>query len=168
MEICSNCGGKIGNLEQSCTFEGNVVCHECWQKLRRQQSSTLSDSETEASLNGTSPAKKKKSGVRPSLVVLAVIAGALYYFGGGFEYDAQETMETIERQAAVEMRRIENQVAADAVKEYQIAKRSGTAMDAYVQAGLVAAAYLQANDEPNFKKWKEIEKAEARRAGITP
>jgi len=39
-------------------------------------------------------------------------------------------------------------------------------MDAYVQASLVAAAFLQAEDEANYKKWKEIEKQEGRRAGM--
>jgi hypothetical protein len=40
-------------------------------------------------------------------------------------------------------------------------------MDAYIHAGLVAAAYLQAKDEANYQKWKEIEKAEAARANLT-
>ena len=62
--------------------------------------------------------------------------------------------------------RIEQQVAADAVKQYEIAKRSGSAMDAYVHAGLVVAAYLQAKDEVKYTKWKAIEKQEASRAGM--
>lgn len=72
----------------------------------------------------------------------------------------------LEHQAQKEMERIEQQVAEDAVKEYEIAKRSGSAIDAYVHAGLVAAAYLQANDEANYQKWKRIEAEEARRAGM--
>jgi hypothetical protein len=39
-------------------------------------------------------------------------------------------------------------------------------MDAYVQAGLVAAAYLQANDADNYKKWKEVEKTLAKKVGL--
>jgi hypothetical protein len=78
-----------------------------------------------------------------------------FYFGGGLEQQAAEQMQTIE-----------NQVAADAVKQYEIAKNSGDAMDAYVQAGIVAAAYLQAKDELNYKKWKDIEKQEANNAGM--
>jgi protein involved in sex pheromone biosynthesis len=64
-----------------------------------------------------------------------------------------------------EMDKIENQVAKDAEEQYRIAKESGSAMDAYVQAGFVAAAYLQAKDEVNYKKWKEIEKKEGELAG---
>ena len=39
-------------------------------------------------------------------------------------------------------------------------------MQTYVQASLVAAAYLQAKDEVNYNKWKAIEKAEAKNAGM--
>ncbi len=65
-----------------------------------------------------------------------------------------------------EMQRIENKVAEDAVKEYEIAKRQGDKMQIYVQASLVSAAYLQANDEENYKKWKDIEKQAASDAGM--
>lgn len=66
-----------------------------------------------------------------------------------------------------ELDKISTQVAQDAEKQYEIARRSGTATDAYVNAGLVAAAYLQAKDEANFQKWKRIEATEAKRAGIS-
>ena len=62
------------------------------------------------------------------------------------------------------MRRLESDVAADAVKQYEIVKRSGSAMDAYVHAGIVAAAYLQAKDEANYQKWQAIERQEKTRA----
>lgn len=39
-------------------------------------------------------------------------------------------------------------------------------MDAYVQAGLVAAAYLQIKDEVNYEKWKEIETQLAKKIGL--
>ena len=81
--------------------------------------------------------------------------GVWYYYGGGLEKQAQK-----------DMGRIEQQVAEDAVKQYEIAKRSGNATDAYVHASLVAAAYLQAKDEPNYQRWKAIEAQEARRAGM--
>jgi hypothetical protein len=35
-----------------------------------------------------------------------------------------------------------------------------------VQAGVVAEAFLQAKDEPNYKKWVAIRKGEAARAGM--
>jgi hypothetical protein len=35
-----------------------------------------------------------------------------------------------------------------------------------VQAGIVSAAFLQAQDETNYQKWKTIEKNDCARAGI--
>ncbi len=57
-------------------------------------------------------------------------------------------------------------VAASAIRQYEIAKRGGNAMDAYFQAGLVAAAFLQAGDEENYRKWKDIERTDGRNAGV--
>lgn len=64
------------------------------------------------------------------------------------------------------LRHIEQQVAADAVKQYHIAKAHGTAIDACVAAGLVSAAYLQAKDEENYAAWRTTERAECARAGL--
>ncbi len=61
---------------------------------------------------------------------------------------------------------IHKQVAADAVTQYQITSRSGSAMDKCVQAGLVAAAFLQAKDEPYYKGWKERETADCKAVGV--
>jgi len=89
--------------------------------------------------------------------VVIVIAALWYFFGGGMG-----------KQAATDMAQIEQQVAADSVQQYKIAKRSGSAMDAYVHAGLVCAAYIQAKDEANYQKWKAIERQEGLRAGMSP
>jgi hypothetical protein len=58
----------------------------------------------------------------PLRAVIAFVIFALtllYFYGGG----------------------LEDQVAGDAIKQYEIAKRSGNQVDAYVHAGIVAAAY---------------------------
>lgn len=78
-------------------------------------------------------------------MTLAVCAGALWYFWGGG---------------------LENKVADDAVKEYEIAKRHGTKMDVCVHAGLVSAAYLQAKDENKYREWKVIEAGDCSAAGV--
>ncbi|HKQ48545.1 MAG TPA: hypothetical protein VJZ71_10780 [Phycisphaerae bacterium] len=100
--------------------------------------------------------EKKNPNTGGAIIGLLVAIGAIWYFFGG----------GLEKQTAKDLNKIEQQVAADAVKQYEIAKRSGTAIDAYVHAGLVAAAYLQAQDESNYRKWKAIEKQEATRAGV--
>lgn len=76
------------------------------------------------------------------------------------------TVTSCDEMAEAEMDKIENQVAKDAEEQYRIAKESGSAMDAYVQAGFVAASYLQAEDQENYEKWKAIEKEEAKLAGL--
>lgn len=54
---------------------------------------------------------------------------------------------------------IKNQVAQDALNQYEIAKRNGaTNMDLCVQAQLVSAAFLQAQNESLYSEWKRIEK----------
>jgi hypothetical protein len=72
----------------------------------------------------------------------------------------------VDTEVKKEMQKIENQVAADAVAQYEIAKKGGDKMQTYVQAGLVAAAYLQAKDQVNYDKWKAIEKQDAKAAGM--
>lgn len=110
---------------------------------------------------------KNQSSIIGGLATLIVAAVFIwYFFGGGMERHVKQTMEQVNREAQVSMERIHRQVATDAVKQYEIAKRSGTAIDAYVHAGLVAAAYLQAKDEINYQKWKRIEASEARTAGV--
>jgi hypothetical protein len=80
-----------------------------------------------------------------ALVSLGILAfGAWYMLGGG----------------------VEQHVADDAVKQYEIAKRDGAQMDVCVHAGLVSAAYIQAKDEENYRKWKQIENDECARAGV--
>ncbi len=81
---------------------------------------------------------------------------ALWYFAGG----------GLDHQAAKQMQKIEDQVAADSVKEYNVAKTQGDVMQICVQAGFVSAAYLQAKDQANYNKWKAIEQSDCRAAGV--
>lgn len=91
-------------------------------------------------------------GLISTIIVIGLVA---YFYGGGIEYQAEQ-----------ELQRIENKVAQDLEEQYKIAKNNGSAMDTYVAASQVVAAYLQANDEANYKKWKEIETEEAKKVGI--
>lgn len=77
---------------------------------------------------------EEKSIISQAIVSLIVAVGiGWYFFGGG-----------LEKQAAKDLRQLYDQVAEDAVKQYWIAKRNGSAIDACVQAGLVTASFLQA------------------------
>ena len=57
-------------------------------------------------------------------------------------------------------------VSSDMVAQYEIAKKQGDAMQTCVQAGMVSAAYLQAQDETKYNEWKAIEKTDCKTAGI--
>ena len=83
-----------------------------------------------------------------------------------FNEQLSANMEEIHEQGGASLEKIHKQVAFDAVKQYEITERNGSAMDRYVQASLVAAAYLQANDEAMYKIWKDIERMDGLEAGI--
>ena len=97
------------------------------------------------------------SGSMPKATVSLVIgAGILFYFyGGGLEMDTKR-----------EMKNINDQVASDAVEQYEISKSGGDKIEVCVHAGMVSAAYLQAKDESSYTKWKDIERQDCRLAGI--
>jgi hypothetical protein len=84
-----------------------------------------------------------------------ICAGSWYFLGGGLEADAARGMHQIEQQ-----------VALDAAQASVIALRSGAVIDAYVQAGIAAAAFLYAHDEENYREWKQLERQLGMKAGI--
>jgi hypothetical protein len=104
-------------------------------------------------------------------IFLLSILGALIVIYFFCVMPTQPTLEenvrmSLERQAAIELQRIEDQVAVDSVNQYNIAKRQGDPIQICVQAGMAAAAYLQAKDEANYRRWKAIEKADCEAAGL--
>jgi hypothetical protein len=108
---------------------------------------------------GATP-KKRRSVVRRSLVFAARFAVILmiiwYFFGGGLENQAGDSLKLLQ-----------DKVASDYVQQYEMAKRNGSPMDVCVLAGFVSAAYLQAKDEPNYAKWKQIERTDCAKAGVS-
>lgn len=88
--------------------------------------------------------EQKSSGLQLIVGVIIAVGIAWFFFAGG----------------------IEKRVANDAVKQYEMAQRSGTPSDICVQAMLVSASYLQAKDESNYQRWKQTEGADCERAGV--
>lgn len=123
------------------------ACHECGAQVS-------SEAKT-CPKCGVTP-KNKATMLSQALGAMFAVGIVWYYFGGG-----------LEKQAAKNMSSIEAQVATDAVKQYNIAKASGAPMDVCVQAGMVSAAYLQAKDDSNYAKWKQLEAADCSVAGIS-
>jgi hypothetical protein len=63
-------------------------------------------------------------------------------------------------------RYIHKTVATDFEEQYMIAKRQGNKIQICVQAGLVAAGYLQAKDEEKYRVWKATERNNCAAAGM--
>lgn len=71
-----------------------------------------------------------------------------------------------DRSAFATEQTIYRSVANDVVNQYEIAARHGDKMQMYVQAGICAAAFLQAGDEMNYRKWKDREREIGKGLGI--
>lgn len=65
------------------------------------------------------------------------------------------------------MQQVHDQVAQDSIDQFEIANRGEDRVDACVQAGMVAAAFLQAKNEERYNHWKKVEKDVCASAGIT-
>jgi hypothetical protein len=62
---------------------------------------------------------------------------------------------------------LEHKVAAHEIREYEMLVRTGaSAVDRCVHAGLIAATYLQAQDQDNYLIWKHKETWDCAQAGI--
>lgn len=66
----------------------------------------------------------------------------------------------------VMMDSVSDQVAKDAVQQYEMAQRSGDKIQICVHAGMVSAAYMQAKDEVNYQNWLRTEKRDCAAAGV--
>lgn len=84
--------------------------------------------------------------------------------------EGASTVNPVERMmddaTAAQMNKINNQVTADQVAQYEMVKRAGDKMQTCVHAGMVEAAYIQAKDDANFQKWTAIKKTDCAAAGL--
>lgn len=86
---------------------------------------------------------------------------------GAYDAAIAEQQEQITADAQKMMEGIELQVAVDAENQYGIvARNGGSAIDRCVQAGMVTAAWLQANNDGKYEDWKKIETRDCRAAGL--
>jgi len=92
----------------------------------------------------TNPSRNKTAQGFISLIIL--VASLWYFFG---------------------YKGVEKSVADDAIAQYGIAKRNGSAMDRCVQAGMVTAALLQSQEEAKYREWKDVENADCAAAGLS-
>jgi hypothetical protein len=96
--------------------------------------------------------------------LLAVFLGT--YFVGGLISRTPTPSDQQATRSQNLLQEIHNKVASDAEAQYYIALRHGTRIDICVQAGLVSAAYLQAQDEAKYQQWKSTERSDCNAAGV--
>ncbi len=111
---------------------------------------------------------KKKNPLLGCGIGCLSLVGALIILGiiGSLFGDNEAVEKQMLKAGKSYLEEVQNEVAQDAVEQYNIAKREGDKIQVCVQAGLVSAAYLQAKDEANYQKWKAIQKADCRAAGM--
>jgi len=103
------------------------------------------------------PSVSSGASVISGLFALGLLIGAAWFFlDGGWDNLTQGTLSGIQ-----------DQVARDSLAQYDIATAQGDKMQICVQAGLVAAAYLQAQDSQNYNIWKGREQLDCAAAGIS-
>ena len=100
------------------------------------------------------------------LFAFVVVVGAL---AGGNKNDSPSLRSTTASSATASSRSsnfmddIHEKVIRDAERQYQIASSSGGNVERCVHAGLVAAAYLQAHNQPSYQSWKMREDRDCHR-----
>lgn len=119
------------------------------------------------------PLKKLVTGPRFLIVTLAALVVLIFVSNQRYQKTQEESNvrfeETLKRArgAGAELSdRIFDDVARDQVAQYQISKRKGDAIQICVQAGMVVAAYLQAKDESEYRRWVDVRTSDCKRAGV--
>jgi hypothetical protein len=64
------------------------------------------------------------------------------------------------------MTEVAQKVARDSVEQYELVKTGGDKMQICAHASMVVAAFVQAKDKENFAKWKAVERADCKKAGV--
>ncbi|MEC7120583.1 MAG: hypothetical protein VXW65_11880 [Pseudomonadota bacterium] len=85
------------------------------------------------------------------LAVSMIVGSILFVGSGGALIQAKPEVQ------AQSLQDIHDQVARDAANQYNIALSQGDKVQICVQAGLVAAAYLQAERPMQYREWKLLE-----------
>ena len=91
--------------------------------------------------------------------VVGLLIGAallIWFFHGG----------VLLKLAEPQMNEVHAKVVSDAVEQYEIVQRKGDAMSKCLQAGMVAAAQLQAKNEAEYGRWKDVESVDCKAAGV--
>ena len=94
-----------------------------------------------------------------TVLVIVCVALVLFIIGGFLSMVTPSgyTSETVHRQAAVTMKSIHLDVAKDYERQYYNIAVYGSKAEKCAYAGMVSAAWNQANNMNKFREWKRTE-----------
>jgi ABC-type transport system involved in Fe-S cluster assembly fused permease/ATPase subunit len=98
-----------------------------------------------------------------SLLLFAVILGLL---APESKTTANPSSRTQSPKPMNESTFIDNAVARDVIKQYELVKKHGSDIEVCVHAQIVQAAYLQGKNEEKFVEWQKIARADCKKAGM--
>ncbi|MGE9270704.1 MAG: hypothetical protein ACQKBU_07860 [Verrucomicrobiales bacterium] len=116
---------------------------------------------------------RKKYGAK-NMVFGGVLVALLFVFAAGsmtytIETKREEVIGIYSGDRAPQrdyMKEINDSVIQDAISQYNTVVKRGDPIESWVHAGIVAAAYLQAGNEAEYNRWKDIEAKHQSAAGM--
>jgi len=110
---------------------------------------------------------KKHIGISIGILVLLVI------IGNNIDNPAVNAVNAINEDSKVKSEKkqlptakLAEKVAMEQERKYEIVLKSGSTVDKCMHAGAIAEAWLQAENEEHYEKWKKTQKSWCRKAGI--
>lgn len=115
--------------------------------------------------------KQRSSGCLPVIqTALGILLAVAIMVGGCVAVIGMGAKQVADQQRKVGkelLKDIQKDVAKDVLRQYNtVIDNGGSEIDANVRAGMVAEAYLQAGDDANYRKWKQIANEHAKKAGL--
>lgn len=101
--------------------------------------------------------KARKSDIAIIIGILTVVVFAAYMI---------PKTQSFQPAPPTTMQSIYQQVVDDEVAKYDIVRRSGSSVELCVQAQIVVASYLQAQDDLNYQIWQSIKNKDCEAAGV--
>jgi hypothetical protein len=96
--------------------------------------------------------------------IVLLFTGICYFATSSHESATEEYRKSLNTSRVLDD--ITNQVAADAEAQYNMVEATGDLIQMQVQAGMVEAAYLQAQDNENYVKWHNIRISLEKKIGL--
>lgn len=123
---------------------------------------------TDAQVTQTAPKATSGSTPKPAVEVPKVVEKAAVEVPKVAEKPSPSFREVVNKSFADAQKDAINSahkaMIDSSLRQYEIVKRQGSAMDACMQASMIQGAYLGAEDEANYSKWRVIAERDCKAA----